>query len=83
MAVKWVRDADGNFYLGMIGNGQRITLTKAIDGWIISFGAISRKEHVATLYAAELAGIALAREILTECLVNLSEPNYTLPPIND
>ncbi len=76
MPVKWIRGAAGEVYIGLIGNGQRIHLQKCRDGWVVQFGFVELQRHPATLLSAQMEAVMLARGILTECLVNLSEPNY-------
>lgn len=68
--VAWVTGNSEDECIGLIGNGLRITLLRSPRGWSVTFGAVTLPRY----YDLELAkwnGIALAKQVLTECLITL------------
>lgn len=76
--VEWVETREGQKWLGRIGHGLYIGIVREPSGvgWIVSFLDEATTQRFATLHAAQMSGVQLAREALTECLMALDKPGY-------
>lgn len=77
MSIRWVEGARGEVYIGLIGHGLRISITKFNEGWWVEFAGQTLQRPYGTLTAAQWDGVELAKKILTDCLINLADDSST------